>query len=440
MAENRWGEACPPCSVAQRLCTQATVKSNLGGLLECFRTLCASPIEEDPPLGMGLGGIDRRRAASELACRVARPWACEASPVRHALLLLSPLASKTPAATSLVPSLSLSAQAGIEAGALPKNSLFRLKTHFDKAGEPWVFTGEVIGTLYIIVCTVASLGSHLKAFKPERAALLEAKAVPTIRVLREAEQLVSEETEEEGKAAEAELREACLGRVMGALMQTDTFEVEVEAIVKDAQKESHETYKGTIPDFMQTFLEEMQESAKKARTEASRDLREAANLLREEVRAPRGEPELAGLPGAGAGSAGGAGSRSRSPRPAREVGGRSDGLGVARRRPPLHRRVLLGRTAERRATPPSRESTRGFVEASDGSGPSGAGAAHAGRRHLRRAYGSGHLRAPSGHQRGAKSPKPVCELAWRVFEAGGRVDFLTARGVSQTKREPGGHG
>lgn len=197
----------------------ATVKSNLGGLLECFRTLCASPIEE----------------------------------------------------------------AGIEAGALPKNSLFRLKTHFDKAGEPWVFTGEVIGTLYIIVCTVASLGSHLKAFKPERAALLEAKAVPTIRVLREAEQLVSEETEEAGKAAEAELREACLGRVMGALMQTDTFEVEVEAIVKDAQKESHETYKGTIPNFMQTFLEEMQESAKKARTEASRDLREAANLLREEA-------------------------------------------------------------------------------------------------------------------------------------------------------------
>lgn len=182
----------------------------------------------------------------------------------------------------------LPARGALDQAKAPKPSpLLRFPDYFKKGGEPWVFTGELIGTFYIVVCTMDVLGSHLGAFKAELGSRFQIEAAPLLRVLRGAQALLPVDAAGDPKEAaslEAELalREDCLLRALGPLLKAETFGAEVKSIVET----SHDAYKGQpggTPDFMQKFLAEMQTSAEVARQEASRSLRSWVNELREET-------------------------------------------------------------------------------------------------------------------------------------------------------------
>lgn len=176
----------------------------------------------------------------------------------------------------------------IDFSVLPRCPKFRLRNYFDSAGEPWVFAAELLGVLYIVVCTLSVLGTHLQAFKEDRASLYKLANLPVIRVLREAEVLCPAEVagDEATKAvvsAEQGLRQGCLEMVLGEVFKADTWDGVIKSVITDAQKESQETFKATVPDFMTKFLADMQETARVARLEAARGLREWADKLRDET-------------------------------------------------------------------------------------------------------------------------------------------------------------
>jgi len=169
---------------------------------------------------------------------------------------------------------------------LPRSPKFRLRDFFDGAGEPWVFSSELLGVVYIAVCTVCVVGTHLKAFKEDRAARYQLPSLPAIRLLKEEEVLCPQDADDAAKATretESKLREGCLEKVLGEVSKADVWENVIKSIVDEAQKSSQETFKGTVPDFMAKFLEDMKETARVARLEAARNLREWADKLRDET-------------------------------------------------------------------------------------------------------------------------------------------------------------
>jgi hypothetical protein len=68
---------------------------------------------------------------------------------------------------------------------------------------------------------------------------------------------------------------------MGPVLRADTFNTEIESI----KKEAHDTYqgKGGTPDYMVTFLKEMEVSANRARQEIALGVRERSQILRNET-------------------------------------------------------------------------------------------------------------------------------------------------------------
>jgi hypothetical protein len=164
---------------------------------------------------------------------------------------------------------------------LPKSPQFVLQEYFQKSPEPWVFTGEVIGNLYILVAAINNLGTHLEAFSPAKSASYKLDALPKLRVLSESEALVAADASDETKSAELALRDECLVQVMGPVLRADAFNAEIESIKKEANDAY--TGKGGTPDYMQTFLREMEVSANRARQEIALGVREQGEILREET-------------------------------------------------------------------------------------------------------------------------------------------------------------
>jgi len=164
----------------------------------------------------------------------------------------------------------------VEAARLPLCPKFQLRQYFQLAGEPWVFTAEVIGVLYVLVSALSILGSHLKAFKDEHAKRYGADSIVPVCVLDERRATVSEDGCR--SEAEAKLREECLVQVLGPLHRMESFNSEIASIVKSAN-ESYD--KGATPEFMRRYLEEMQLFADRARQEAVLGVRERSDTLRE---------------------------------------------------------------------------------------------------------------------------------------------------------------
>merc|ERR1740121_166116 len=155
-----------------------------------------------------------------------------------------------------------------------------LLKYFQNAEESWVCSAEIIGALYVAVSSLCALGTHLAAFKEDRAARYAVASVPSIRVLREAVALVDPE-DEDGKAKELALRDGCLEQVIGPLLRRDTFDKEIQKIVAEAEVDSKEVFKGTVPDFMRKFLDEMKEASHEDCLEAALGLRDWCDLLRD---------------------------------------------------------------------------------------------------------------------------------------------------------------
>jgi hypothetical protein len=97
---------------------------------------------------------------------------------------------------------------------LPKAPQFQLQQYFKKSGNEWVFTGEVLGNLYILTGAINNLGSHLEAFKAENAASYKLEGLPQFRVLSEAEALIPADAADDVKSNELSLRDQCLVQVM----------------------------------------------------------------------------------------------------------------------------------------------------------------------------------------------------------------------------------
>jgi len=171
------------------------------------------------------------------------------------------------------------ADGAIEAASLPKCPLFRIGDFFHQTGEPWVFTAELTGTLYILACALNTLGTHLEAFKDDRKDRYKLDAMPAIRVLSELETLCTAEPNDAVSVTERRLRDDCLLCVMGPVLHEDSFNAEIKSIIKA----SHEAYasKGGTPQFMLRFLDDMKVSADKARQEAALGVREFCDALRD---------------------------------------------------------------------------------------------------------------------------------------------------------------
>eukprot|EP00933_Yihiella_yeosuensis_P062294 TRINITY_DN6524_c0_g1_i11.p1 TRINITY_DN6524_c0_g1~~TRINITY_DN6524_c0_g1_i11.p1 ORF type:complete len:1339 (+),score=386.61 TRINITY_DN6524_c0_g1_i11:47-4018(+) len=204
------------------------------------------------------------------------------------------------------------ADVGIELTSLPRPpSIVRLIDYFRRGDESWTFSGELLGVLYVLVCTMSVIGSHLDAFKPEQATRYLLESMPQLRVLREDEtSMPAAETQEEvfkraaeiaeseeqprepedlraladatSLKAETSLRGECLMRALGPVLQAEHFPAEIQSIVKSAN-EAYAGQPGGTPDFMQKFLSDMQLSSEHARQEASRGLRSWGNELREQT-------------------------------------------------------------------------------------------------------------------------------------------------------------
>lgn len=181
--------------------------------------------------------------------------------------------------------------------------------------------------MYILVCSMATLGSHLGAFKDAQAPRYLLSAVPDFRILREDETLMPsaeaqqelhrkaqeakeaaeppEDPEEQKSAkvatkdsqsmqAETSLREDALLRVLGPLLKSDSFNDEIASIVKTSN-EAYAGQAGGTPEFMSKFLSDMQTSSEHARQEACRELRAWGNELREQTLLTLGESLFAEL-------------------------------------------------------------------------------------------------------------------------------------------------
>lgn len=204
-------------------------------------------------------------------------------------------------------------EGGIEVATMPPlPRIISIRQFFARGGESWTFPAECLGMLYVAVCTMAELGTHLGAFKEGYASKYELSAVPGLRILREdaclmpssdeqqevhrkaeaAKKALSDNSAEDREEAEstvqlsrsleasASLREDSLLRVLGPLMKSEKFNNEIQLVIKA----SHEAYAGQAggtPDFMQKFLSDMQVSCEHARQEACRSLRDWGDELRE---------------------------------------------------------------------------------------------------------------------------------------------------------------
>mmetsp|Transcript_61884 Transcript_61884/g.109955 ORF Transcript_61884/g.109955 Transcript_61884/m.109955 type:complete len:1538 (-) Transcript_61884:220-4833(-) len=256
-------------------------------------TLCASK-------GYGRKYGEPRRKAQE---RV-RTLIAQASTVRSNMQMLLDYVQQ-------ILDLELPQDGGMDSSDLPISPpIMKLRHFFRTGGDSWTFTGEMLGMLYVVVCAMAGLGSHLDAFKDSQVPRYQLSAVPALRILREDEVFMpSAETQQEvsrraqqdiaaledaderaaaeialkdqqSLQAETALREDGLLRVLGPLLKSEHFNVEIQSIVK-ASNEAYAGQAGGTPDFMQKFLSEMQLSSEHARQEASRGLRSWGDDLRE---------------------------------------------------------------------------------------------------------------------------------------------------------------
>merc|ERR1719424_836182 len=88
---------------------------------------------------------------------------------------------------------------GIVLKRLPKSPSFELCDYFKTSGNDWVFTGEVIGNLFVLTGALNTLGTHLEAFKTEYAPTYKLDGLPQLRVLSEAEALIPADASDETK-------------------------------------------------------------------------------------------------------------------------------------------------------------------------------------------------------------------------------------------------
>ncbi|CAK8993855.1 unnamed protein product [Durusdinium trenchii] len=210
---------------------------------------------------------------------------------------------------------------GLEMSAMPPPPrIMSIRHFFERGGETWSFPSEALGVLYVAVCTMAELGTHLGAFKEAYVSKYELAAVPWLRILREdaclmppaeqqqeahrkaeaAKKALSENSAENEAEAESAiqlsrsleassaLRDDSLLRVLGPLMKSEKFNDEIQLVIKA----SHEAYAGQAggtPEFMQKFLSDMQVSCEHARQEDCRALRDWGDQLREETLMQLGE-------------------------------------------------------------------------------------------------------------------------------------------------------
>ncbi|CAE7840485.1 Zc3h6 [Symbiodinium sp. KB8] len=228
-------------------------------------TLCASK-------GFGRKyGEPRRKAQERVRTLIAR-----ASTVRSNIQLLLDYVSQL---LTLPPP----EEGGYEVTAMPKvPRIMSVRHFFSRGGEPWTFTGELLGILYVAVCAMAELGSHLGAFRESSASKYELAAVPSLSILREdmcflpsaEEQKEVHRKAEEAKdlsdevpveqRAEAQhalqlsrsmeasqaLRDDSLLRVLGPLMKSERFNNEIQSVIKS----SNEAYAGQARDRLRRCL------------------------------------------------------------------------------------------------------------------------------------------------------------------------------------------
>eukprot|EP00913_Durusdinium_trenchii_P012976 g12184.t1 len=82
--------------------------------------------------------------------------------------------------------LALPLEDGLEMSAMPPPPrIMSIRHFFERGGETWSFPSEALGVLYVAVCTMAELGTHLGAFKEAYVSKYELAAVPWLRILRE---------------------------------------------------------------------------------------------------------------------------------------------------------------------------------------------------------------------------------------------------------------
>lgn len=170
---------------------------------------------------------------------------------------------------------------GLDPKKLPKCELFDLKDYFSKSGSPWVFTGEMIGTLYILASALNTLCSHLEAFKPDKAARYKSDAMPQLRVLSEAEALIPTDASAEAKALEASLRDQCLMMVAGPVMRANPFATQLQTFIKEANDQY--ASKGGLPAQLAQYIKDMEVSAGQTSKDIALELRARCASLRDET-------------------------------------------------------------------------------------------------------------------------------------------------------------
>jgi hypothetical protein len=160
--------------------------------------------------------------------------------------------------------------------SLPPFQIFRLRDQFVDKERPWVFTAELLGTFSALVCSLDCLGTHLDAFQDTYAPKYKLDNIKLVRILEEAE-LTCADGDDNGKNQEQALRQLCVGKVIGPLFGCDNYNSVIKSIVNTAK----ERYKEGLPSFMETFLNDMQESAEKTRMDGAMTIRERCDELRE---------------------------------------------------------------------------------------------------------------------------------------------------------------
>lgn len=213
--------------------------------------------------GFGREHGEPRRKAQE-QCRTLNTWGADARNQIHSVTEYFDVLCGLPV------------DAAVTTSQLPPFKIFRLREHFvEPETGPWVFTAEVLGTLSALVCSLDSLGTHLEAFTDVHAPKFQLAKVKLVRLLQEAES----EAAGDGRAVAQEqaLRQASLDRLLGPLVGSEKYKSVITSVVKTAK----ERYASGLPAFMQTFLEDMQESAERSRLEAALGARERCHWLRE---------------------------------------------------------------------------------------------------------------------------------------------------------------
>lgn len=164
---------------------------------------------------------------------------------------------------------------------VPKCKLFDLHDYFKKSGDYWVFSGEIIGTFYVLACALNSFCSHLEAFKADSASTYKLDALPHIRVLSEAEALVPADAADEIKTTERTLRDQCVLQVIGPLVRADVFTSQIQTFIKEA--DATFASKGGVPENVKNYIKDMEGSCARQRKEINLELRDRCNVLRSTI-------------------------------------------------------------------------------------------------------------------------------------------------------------